>query len=121
MTKYVLEFSPEYMATSLWSRNKAADDAFGWGPIDYDKLPLSAGLVKMLKQFDDGCFGIIDWSDPGKGDIRPQSEQEEYYLTGVKLMEMVRAKLGDEFEITDGLGWIKPESMRDKTQPDTES
>ena len=83
MAKYVLEFSPEYFATSLWSRNEAADDAFGWGPVDYDKLPLSAELVRQLKKFDDHCVGIIDWSDPGKGDIRPQSEAEEYYLTGV--------------------------------------
>ena len=120
MAKYVLEFSPEYFATSLWSRNKAADDAFGWGPVEYDKLPLSAELVRQLKKFDDHCVGIIDWSDPGKGDIRPQSEAEEYYLTGVKLMEMVRAELGDEFEITDGLNWIKPESLGGEPEPDTE-
>lgn len=120
MAKYVLEFSPEYFETSLWSRNKAADDTFGWGPIDYDKLPLSPELVKLLQKFDDHCVGILDWSDPGKGDIRPQSEAEEYYRTGVKLMEMVRAELGDEFEITDGLGWIKPESLRGEAKPDTE-
>lgn len=118
MAKYVLMFSPEYFETSLWTKNQAADDAFGWGPIDYEKLPLSAALVKMLKQFDDHAVGILDWSDPGKGDIRPQSEAEEYYLTGVKLMEMVRAELGDEFEILDGLDWIKPKSMPAET--DTE-
>lgn len=119
MAKYVLMFSPEYFETSLWSKNQAADDAFGWGPVEYEKLPLSKELVKMLKMFDNNTVGILDWSDPGKGDIRPRDEAEEHYLTGVKLMEMVRAELGDEFEILDGLAWIKPKSMRGES--DTEN
>lgn len=120
MAKYVLMFSPEYFETSLWCKNQAADDAFGGGPVEYENLPLSKELVKMLKQFDDKAVGILDWSDPGKGDIRPRDEAEEHYLTGVKLMEMVRAELGDEFEIIDGLDWIKPKSLRGESKSDTE-
>ena len=120
MAKYLLYFSPEYFETSLSSKNKAADDAFGWGPIDYDKLPLSPELVKLLQKFDNHCVGILDWSDPGKGDIRPQDEAEEYYRTGLKLLEMVRAELGSDFEVIDGLEWIRPKDRGCDSAPDTE-
>ena len=120
MAKYVLGFGPEYDAASLWSRNQAAYDAFGFGGISYEKLPLSGGLVRLLEQFDSHCLGIIDWSDPGKGDIRPQSEAEEYYLTGLRLLELVRAELGGDYEVLDELDWIKPESMGGAPEPDTE-
>lgn len=120
MAKYVLGFGPEYDATSLWSRNQAAYDTFGSGGISYEELPLSAELVRRLAQFDRHCLGIIDWSDPGRGDIRPQNEAEEYYLTGLRLLEAVRSELGGDYEVLDELDWIKPESMGGEPEPDTE-
>lgn len=108
MAKYELYFSPEYDATCIWSSNRAARDRFGSGGIEYDELPLSPELVKKLEQFDRHCLGIIDWSDPGKGDIRPKDEQEEYLMTGLRLLDMVRAELGDEYDVLDGLDWIRP-------------
>ena len=107
MAKYVLYFSPEYFEGSLWSKNEAADKAFGY-VADYNDLPLSKELKKQLRKFDSDCMNILDWDDPGKGDVRPQSEAEEYYRTGLRLLEMVRAELGDEFEVLDGLEWIRP-------------
>ena len=111
MAKRKLYFSPEYGEGSLWE---------GY-PLDYTELPLSQELVRKLKQFDRGCDNILDWSDPGKGDIRPQSEAEEYYLTGLRLLEMVRAELGADYEVEDGLDWIKPESMRGEPETETEN
>ena len=101
-------FSPEYDATCIWSSNRAAFDRFGSGGIDYDALQLSAELVKKLEKFDRRCLDIIDWSDPGAGDIRPKDEQEAYLMTGLRLLEMVRAELGGEYEVLDGLDWIRP-------------
>ncbi|WP_028515191.1 hypothetical protein [Ruminococcus flavefaciens] len=108
MAKYVLSFSPDYFTTSLWSSNKETMNVFGCG-IQYDILPLSEELVKKLEEFDDGCIGILDWDDLGKGDVRPLDEQIAYYETGKKLLELVRQELGEEFEVEDNLDWIKPE------------
>ncbi|GEM_PF-1786728 len=110
MAKRKLYFSPEYFESSLWEG----------GPLEYADLPLSQELVKKLKKFDDDCMNILDWSDPGKGDIRSPGEAEEYYLTGLRLLAMVRAELGEEYEVEDGLAWIKPKSMRGEPAPDTE-
>ncbi len=108
MAKYVLSFSPDYFTTSLWSSNKETMDIFGCD-IQYDELPLSEELVRKLERFDDGCIEILDWDDPGKGDIRHIEEQIVYYETGQKLLDLVRQELGEDFEVEDNLDWIKPE------------
>ena len=115
MAKYLLYFSPEYWETSLWCKNDAAYKAFS-NPVEYDELPLSPELRAMLRKFDSGCTGIIDWSDPGRGDIRPADEQTEYYMTGLRLLELVRQELGEDFEVLDGLEWIRPEEDEEKEE-----
>ena len=110
MAKYELKFSPDYFTTSLWSDNKETMEILGCG-IQYDKLPLSEELVRMLEEFDDDCVVILDWNDPGKGDIRPIDQQIAYYETGKKLLELVRQELGEDFEVKDGLEWIKPKGQ----------
>ncbi|MBO4878198.1 MAG: leucine-rich repeat domain-containing protein [Ruminococcus sp.] len=111
MAEYVITFSPEYLASSLWGKNDAAQAAFGY-EIDYSELPLSEELVRKLNDFDDECMGIIDWDDPGKGDVRPIEERIAYYEKGLDLLELIRGELGDRFEVIDGLDWIKPEPLK---------
>ena len=47
-TKYVIRFSPDYGATSLWPINKAARDKYNM-PVQYDELPISDKLKIELE------------------------------------------------------------------------
>ena len=107
MAKYVIRFDPEYFATSLWAENAAADSDFGIN-IAYEKLGLSADLIKRLEIFDDSIFEIIDWSNPGGESPLTEEERNQIYLEGLRLLELVRTELGKDFEVENDLDWINP-------------
>ena len=107
MAKYVIRFMPEYHATSLWACNDDAYSDLGIN-IEYEKVGLSQELINQLEKFDDGVMDIIDWSDPGGESPLTSEEQMALYNEGCRLLELVRKELGDEFEVENELGWIKP-------------
>lgn len=37
-------------------------------------------------------------------------------MTGLRLLELVRQELGDDFEVLDGLEWIRPEDDGEKEE-----
>ncbi len=112
MSKYVIEMSPDYMATSLWPISKNAYDDLGI-PIEYETLNLSKELIDRLKQFDDKIMDLVDWSEPHNPPPLSKEERFELLKTGKKLLELVRKELGSEFEVKDGLDWIVAE-FKDK-------
>lgn len=107
MAKYVLRFSPDYFATSLWAVNNNADSDLG-ANINYEDLGLSAELIKRLEKFDDSIFDIIDWSNPGGDSPLTEDERNQIYLEGLSLLELVRTELGKDFEVENDLDWINP-------------
>lgn len=116
MAKYVLSFSPDYFAASLWSVNDEAREAFGC-EIEYSDLPLSSELKKQLRKFDGQALGIVDWDDPGaEKDSLPFEEHKALFETGKKLLEMVRQELGEDFEVQDNLDWIDPKHRCDQNE-----
>lgn len=113
MAKYVIAFSPDYFATSLWARNDAAKELGTY--IEYSDLPLSSELKKHLRKFDNWAFSMIDWDDPGaEKDNLPYEEHKALFETGKKLLEMVRQELGEDFEVLDELDWIDPAKRYDQ-------
>jgi hypothetical protein len=107
MAKYVIRFSPEYRATSLWPDNDAARSDLGM-PIEYKKVNLSEDLILRLEKFDEGVMGIIDWSEPNGPSPLSKEERMRLYYEGVQLLGMVRKELGNDYEVRYGLDWIYP-------------
>ena len=107
MAKYVIRFSPEYGATSLWPDNDAARSDLGM-PIEYNKVNLSEDLIIRLEKFDEGVMGIIDWAEPNGPSPLSKEERMQLYYEGVQLLGMVRKELGNDYEVRDGLDWIYP-------------
>ena len=107
MAKYVIRFSPEFGATSLWPDNDAARSDLGM-PIEYKKVNLSEDLILRLEKFDEGVMGIIDWSEPNGPSPLSKEERMRLYYEGVQLLGMVRKELGNDYEVRYGLDWIYP-------------
>lgn len=107
MAKYVIRFSPEYGATSLWPDNDAARSDLGM-PIEYKKVNLSEDLILRLEKFDERVMGIIDWSEPNGPSPLSKEERMRLYYEGVQLLGMVRKELGNDYEVRYGLDWIYP-------------
>ena len=108
MAKYVVKFSPEYFATSLSADNDAAHDDFGY-EISYEDVNLSKPLIERLKKFDDGVMDILNWKEPNGPLNLTYDEQLELYKEGLELFELVKAELGDDFEVINAVDWIKPD------------
>ena len=91
--KIKLFFSPDYSATSLF-------DEEGYNR-EYEDFPLSAELVKQLEEFDDSIWEYVE---------KPITEQRkrEIYENGLRLCKLVSLELGKEYEVIEGLEWIKP-------------
>ena len=106
--KYIIKFSPEYHATSLWPANDFARVTFGM-PIKYSEIGLSDGLVTALEQFDENIMGIIDWSNPAGESPLNIDERLALYNEGKRLYLLVKEELNTDFEILDCLGWLNPQ------------
>lgn len=108
MAKYVIRMLPEYMATCLWPVSDNAYDDLGI-PIDYETLHLSEKLTEELKRIDDDVLDIVDWSDPHNESSMSKEERYELLNRGKKLLELIRAELGPDFDVQDDLDWIVAE------------
>lgn len=106
--KYIIKFSPEYLATSLWPANDFARVTFGI-PIKYSEIGLSDGLVTALEQFDESIMGIIDWSNPGGKSPLSINERRAIYSEGKRLYSLVKEELITDFEVWDCLEWLDPQ------------
>lgn len=107
MAKYVIKFSPDYCATSLWAVNDNALSDFG-NFIEYEDVGLPANLIERLNNFDDSVMGLIDWDNPGGDCPLTYEERNKLYEEGIRLLQLVRDELGTDYEVIDGLDWIKP-------------
>ena len=107
MAKYVIRFSPEYGATSLWPENDAARSDLGM-PIQYRKVNLSEDLILRLEKFDESVMNIVDWAEPNGPSPLAKEEQMKIYHEGVQLFDLVRKELGSDYEVLNRLDWIYP-------------
>ena len=109
MAKYVIDFNPEYGTTSLWS---VSDNTKDLGcTIEYEDVGLSADLIERLEKFDESINYLLDY--PGAPCPLTYEEQNKIYEEGKQLLQLVRDELGTDYEVMDGLDWIKPELNND--------
>ncbi|MCH5268502.1 MAG: hypothetical protein J1E62_09175 [Lachnospiraceae bacterium] len=106
MAKYTIKFMPEYYETSLWPVSDNAYDDFGI-PIQYEDVPLTNALVERLEKFDCSILGLIDWGNPGGACPLSAEERKAIYNEGQALLQLVKEELGGEYEVIDGLDWVK--------------
>lgn len=107
MAKYIIRFLPEYSSTCLWPESKNSYEDFDI-PISYESVNLSSELIKQLEAFDDSIMDILDWSNPGGPSPLSKDERMQIYNEGVRLLELVRKELGNDFEVINELDWIYP-------------
>ena len=91
--KIKLLFQPDYGATSICDKEGAYYE-------NYDELPLSLELKKELEIFDESIWEFISG-------ITAQ-RQREIYENGLRLFNLVKLELGDDYEVIELLDWIKP-------------
>lgn len=106
--KYVIRFSPDYNATSLWPDNELAMATFNM-PIIYNEVGLSDAVIAELKRFDNSIMGIIDWDNPGGASPLSRDERMEIYNEGKRLYQLVKKELDDGFEVIECLEWLNPD------------
>lgn len=51
----------------------------------------------------------MGWSDPHNESLMSKEERYELLNRGKKLLELIRAELGPDFEVQDDLDWIVAE------------
>lgn len=106
--KYVIRFSPDYNATSLWPDNELAMATFNM-PIEYNEVGLSDTVIAELQRFDDSIMEIIDWDNPGEESPLSRTERMEIYNEGKRLYQLVKNELDKEFEVIGCLEWLNPD------------
>lgn len=104
--KYIIRFSPDYGATSLWPVNEEAKKCFSM-PIKYEELLISDSLKMGLEKFDNCVMNTIDWNNPGNQSLISGEEVQMIYENGLKLIQLLREELGHEYEIIEDFDWIK--------------
>lgn len=105
--KYTVKFMPDYETTCLWPVSNSACADFEM-PIPYAAVGLSANLTKRLDAFGENIMGLIDWNDPAGPPPMPLNERIALYQEGRRLLSETAQELGPDFEVIDGLDWIKP-------------
>jgi len=97
-TKYVLRFSPDYGATSLWPANENARNKYNM-PVQYNELPISDKLKIELEKLDEQIFKIINWKFPTEPSLLSPEEFIDISKEGRRLFNSLIEELGLEHDI----------------------
>jgi hypothetical protein len=117
LTTYRLRFFFDYgSGVCFWAANEAAQRQFGY-PVDANQLPLSTatkGAVEHVISWYDQSF---NWDDPGGPSRWNATDWEQFNTELRKILALVHAELGAQFEIINEYGGNSPLSPKPTPMP----
>jgi hypothetical protein len=104
MTVYRLRFFFDYgCGVCFWAANEAAQHQFGY-PVEADRLPLSTATKGALGHVISWYDQSLNWDDPGGPGLWNNTDWEQLNIEVQKILALVRAQLGAQFEIVNEYG-----------------
>lgn len=101
MASYALRYFFDYGAgVCLWSASEDAYRRFGY-PVALEHLPLAPAIEQLAVGLLDRYDASLDWDDPTGPPVWSQQERDCFIRDSEKLLQQLRACLGEEFHIKD--------------------
>lgn len=98
MSRYQLRFWFEHGGPCIWGMNDKAKEKFGY-PIENDKLPISANLIKMLNSLEDEYGTYLDWNCPSNPSPWSEEHKASFLNKANIAYERLKSELGADYQI----------------------